>query len=581
MSNLTRYGQNSIDKTFPDADESVFGHMVLELGMSPAEATQNLRPWVRDLNRSAQLGKKTAYIAAFIGAGAGFATGATMGLGLTAILPIASAVYNFFAGQQSDKEQKTRESEYQLLKTCPELLKLIYALAQKGMPNEALVECYDDLLGAFAMQFQQRAALGMSDALDHDIVRSFQRIVKEKCEAENLARAIVAETENFTFDTLYQSTEPKTESLPVGAQTQIGAIEVPATPSATSSEMPTNKAEILARLRTECPALLKLVKSLPIRAVGVQRTGKTTLVKKLALLRLLFLPGHKVIASTPHDEPDNHYPSVFQVVGIKGGKRDYSAISNQWDAMAERIENGDRSSITTVWDEFGLFNKVAEEETLTSVLTSSLREATKHGEFPVFIVHGETQAFLPGSKGLVTVFLSSTVRVEAIGELVTGADGLDEMRPTGKFRVKWLDGTREEGQIPEWLSEEFLISLLPTSVATNRQPKTYQDKPAETPNQVDESDDDAPEIGLNEANAEEVKAQVKELFELGQAILDLLQKNLDKAFTDEAIRTSRFIESALGKRPSIATVRESINAVSKLRHVRIDNEGRLQWNQPS
>ena len=86
---------------------------------------------------------------------------------------------------------------------------------------------------------------------------------------------------------------------------------------------------------------------------------------------------------------------------------------------------------------------------------------------------------------------------------------------------------------------------------------------------------------MNQASVEQVKAQKKELFELGQAILDLLQKIPDKAFTDEAIRTSRFIESALGKRPSIATVRESINAVSKLRHVRIDNEGRLQWNQPT
>jgi len=249
MSNLIRYGQTALDKTFPDADESVFGHMVLELGMSPDEATQNLRPWVRDLDRSAELSKKTAYVAAFIGAGAGLATAATMGIGLTAILPIAAAAYNFFAGQQSAREQGVRESEYLLLKTCPELLKLIYALTQKGMPKEALVECYDDLLGAFTMQFQQRASLGMSDELDHDIVRSFQRIVQEKCEAESLARVIVAETENFTFDTLYQSTEPKTESLPaatdlgptiatsspIGAATKLGAVEVPASPAAQPS----------------------------------------------------------------------------------------------------------------------------------------------------------------------------------------------------------------------------------------------------------------------------------------------------------------------------------------------------------
>ena len=273
MSNLTRYGQTALDKTFPDADESVFGHMVLELGMSPDEATQNLRPWVRDLDRSAELSKKTAYISAFIGAGAGLATAATMGIGLTAILPIAAAAYNFFAGQQSAREQGVRESEYLLLKTCPELLKLIYALTQKGMPKEALVECYDDLLGSFTMQFQQRASLGLSDELDHDIVRSFQEIVKQKCEAESLARAIVAETENFTFDTLYQSTEPKAESLPavidsspvatsspVGTATKPGAVEVPASPVAQTSTATWETSEtqstvtpiVLSKLREVC-----------------------------------------------------------------------------------------------------------------------------------------------------------------------------------------------------------------------------------------------------------------------------------------------------------------------------------------
>jgi len=274
MSNLTRYGQTALDKTFPDADESVFGHMVLELGMSPDEATQNLRPWVRDLDRSAELSKQTAYVAAFIGAGAGLATAATMGIGLTAILPIAAAAYNFFAGQQSAREQGVRESEYLLLKTCPELLKLIYALTQKGMPKEALVECYDDLLGAFTMQFQQRASLGISDELDHDIVRSFQRIVQEKCESESLARAIVAETENFTFDTLYQSTTPNAESLPaatdsgstiatsspIGNHTRLGAVTVAASPAAQTSSATWQTSEIqstvtpivLSKLREVC-----------------------------------------------------------------------------------------------------------------------------------------------------------------------------------------------------------------------------------------------------------------------------------------------------------------------------------------
>ena len=235
MSNLARYGQSAQDKTYPDSDESVFGHMVLEMGMSPDEAVRNLRPWVRDLDRSAANSKNTAYITAFIGAGAGLATAATMGIGLTAILPIAAAAYNFVVGQQSAREQGIRESEYLLLKTCPELLKLIYALTKKGMPKEALVECYDDLLGAFTVQFQSRAQLGLSDELDHDIIRSFQRTVEEKCSSESLARSIVAETESFVFDTLYQSTAPDTlpvaTSSPIGNNKRLGAALVPASPT--------------------------------------------------------------------------------------------------------------------------------------------------------------------------------------------------------------------------------------------------------------------------------------------------------------------------------------------------------------
>lgn len=233
MSSLSRYGQNAADRTYPDKDESVLGHMVLELGMSPEDAVQNLRPWVRDLDRSAASSKNTAYITAFIGAGAGLATAATLGIGVTAILPIAAAIYNYFIGQQSAQEQTVREAEYLLLKSCPELLKLIYALSKRGMPKEALIECYDELLGAFTFQFQQRASLGMSDELDHDIVRTFQGIVQAKIEAENLGRSIVAETQDFKFDTLYQSTEPTAPRVEdpkyqPSPNTQLGAISVPA-----------------------------------------------------------------------------------------------------------------------------------------------------------------------------------------------------------------------------------------------------------------------------------------------------------------------------------------------------------------
>lgn len=218
---------------------------------------------------------------------------------------------------------------------------------------------------------------------------------------------------------------------------------------------------LIARLRDECPSLLRLVKSHPIRAVGVQRSGKTTLVKRLALLRMVLLPGHQAIASTPHYEPENAYPQAIKALGVAAdGGRDYPAIANAWTDMAHRVESCQQSNLTYIWDEFGLFDKVMDEDRIKSVLTSSLRETMKFGIYPIFIIHGETAAFLPGSKGLVTVLLNSTVRLEAIGELTIGADGLETIRPTGGFSVTWLDGSREEGKIPGWLTEEYLLSLL-------------------------------------------------------------------------------------------------------------------------
>ena len=167
--------------------------------------------------------------------------------------------------------------------------------------------------------------------------------------------------------------------------------------------------------------------------------------------------------------------------------------------------------------------------------------------------------------------------------------GMDELREI--MKASPVDRAFYDGKLSRWLPMPELenysgfdrdnrtIEADPT--VSKNQAATYQENPAETPNQNDESDDDAPEIGLNHPSVEEVKAQEKELFELGRAILELLQKNPDKSYGDEAIRTNRFIETATGKRPSLTTVRASISAVSKLHYVSVDNEGRLQWNQPS
>lgn len=263
MSSLARYGKSAADRTYPDADESVLGHMVLELGMSPEEAVQSLRPWVRDLDRSATTSKTVCYGTSAIGAGVGLLVGATMGVGLVAALPIIAAGYGFLLAQQSTREQATREAEYLLLKSCPELVKLIYALTKRGLPKEALVECYDELLGSFTAQYQSRATLGLSEEIDHDIVRTFREIVTRKCEAENLGRQIVAEAQDFRFDTLYQSSEPtaprvnlpepnQNQSAAIGQNTQINALEVPSQPVSWQSTATSPETNSINQVKAIC-----------------------------------------------------------------------------------------------------------------------------------------------------------------------------------------------------------------------------------------------------------------------------------------------------------------------------------------
>ena len=285
-------------------------------------------------------------------------------------------------------------------------------------------------------------------------------------------------------DISYAAKVDSLDDTPEAAKDDQGAIDVTATtvendqgatqsptpiaaaPSFTSPNLtpPKTRSELIARLKQDCPLLLKLVKSHPIRAVGVQRSGKTTLVKRLTLLRMALMENHRVVASSPHYEAANQYPDVFDVVGLRNGKRDYPAIERAWYQMAGDVEACNMANITYVWDEFSLQDKAIpitpENDPIKTVLTSCLRETMKFQIYPIFILHGETAAFLPGSKGLVTVILASTVRVETIGEAVEGDDGLEMIRPTGRFNVTWLDGSKGEGILPAWLSEDFLLEMI-------------------------------------------------------------------------------------------------------------------------
>ena len=491
----------------------------------------------------------------------------------------------------------------------PELLKLIYALTQKGMPKEALVECYDDLLGAFTMQFQQRASLGMSDELDHDIVKSFQRIVQEKCEAESLARAIVAETEGFVFDTLYQSTEPKPESLPaatdsgptiatsspIGATTKFGAVEVAASPSGETAAL-FNPAIDLGQ--NPQSALI----------AGVPGSGKGILVSNA--VRVLQQKHQALIVMMIDPKDDLKEKGYWQ--GVVNIYRSMSLMD------CDDPDEG-ASWLLACMDEF---RKLPAPKLLIfdEMLASSVEISLAHKDFKApqrlkkfvsgIIAQGDSQAVwlwaMSQSVQVGDLGISGGVRgnLRVIGIIApqntTAIEALTSTRlippPTGgmdELRALMQSSPAKrafyDGKLSRWLPMPTLENhsgfdrdnrtIESNPAITNNQPAKHQEKPVETSNQNDEPEDNAPEIGLNQPSVEEVKAQKKELFELGQAILELLQKNPDKSYSDEAIRTHRFIRETLGKAPAIGDIRQSINTVSKTPFVRIVDEGKIQWNQ--
>ena len=285
---------------------------------------------------------------------------------------------------------------------------------------------------------------------------------------------------------------------------------------------------LITRLKQDCPVMLMLIKSHPIRAVGVQRSGKTTLVKLVALLRILLMENHEVVASTPHYEPANPYPDVFKLVGWSKATqtRDYAGIRKAWQSMQDDVAKGGDRNITYIWDEFGLQDQAiaitADSDPIKDAVKSCLRETMKFGIYPIFIVHGETAEFLPGSKGLVTVFRSSTARLEAIGEPITGTDGLPTIKPTGRFKFTGLDGLDTMGEIPTWLNEKYLLEMieskgggakLPPEMEAIARMTVAQTIPLATPQTIDVPAQSIP-----------IEPTEKELKEVGRALAGLISK---------------------------------------------------------
>jgi len=214
------------------------------------------------------------------------------------------------------------------------------------------------------------------------------------------------------------------------------------------------------RLKIDCPELLLLVKAPPIRLVGHQRTGKSSFARKLALIRLILLPGHTAAWCTPHLEKDNRLPVELNPIGFKpSGAKDMSAIEGLWVGIQRDIDAGRHPNQTIVWDEFGCYDTFANPDVLGQSLRSLLRESSKKEYYPILIAHGDQATFYPGVKNILTTLKQGTVKVETVGE---AADDFGTMRPTGKFRIYDYGGENfKELQVPPWLTEDYLLGLLP------------------------------------------------------------------------------------------------------------------------
>jgi len=163
--------------------------------------------------------------------------------------------------------------------------------------------------------------------------------------------------------------------------------------------------------------------------------------------------------STPHFEGDNPVPPQLNPFGCSQKGKDYRAIEQVWSGTQNQIDRGKQLNLTIVWDEFGGYGDgFNDPELLGASLRSLLRESTKHGYFPILVAHGDQAGFYPGVKNILGTLKESTVKVETIGEAI---DDFGTMAPTGGLKILWLDGSQVTLNLPDWLTVDLLLGLLP------------------------------------------------------------------------------------------------------------------------
>jgi|GEM_PF-1493850 len=503
MSNLANYNQSALDKTFPDHEETVFGHMVIEMGMNPAIAAQKLKPWVKNFTRSSESAKKIGYGMGFGGVLVGILIGATAGIGLAALAPALAGAWCINDGLTSTKEHSAREAEYLMLMECPELVKLIFALSQRGLSADVLVEAYDDLVRSYGDSVQEG-----SDIDKYAIVSHFQMLINEKSQLAGVTAAMVDELNVKVFDDLYdresdaplagqgsksqarhgETIEPEFDDFGAGlnalpasgkrptVEEAIAALSLPdltvgefidrtkcdrdiesAVKQAQTVTVPTkddvlkmplsDRADYLLKLLAEYGCDLRSLIGRPtLAAGGLQRSGKTTLLLLVGIFEKA--KGNKLFYIT---RDNDLYPVSFD--GYANGSTE-EAMSALF-ALNTKINAGSMGSMsgeTWVLDEFSTISGLLPKPKQAEFWGMALTGFAKQGGRVRFAVHHKTataNGLPPGQ--------AETFKAE-IKMLWTDRTELEDgtYEPSGQYELLqevagYYKASGQTFQIPEWL----------------------------------------------------------------------------------------------------------------------------------
>lgn len=469
---VSRYNRSAYDRTHPDHDETVFGHLVLEMGLSVEQALAKLRPLVKDYAQSTEKSKVICASAGGVGIVIGILIGTSTGIGFSAIIPALAGIFAGSLAWDNNSEEPQRNAEYAVLRTAPGLLRVMYALSKRGLKPEILVESYDELIQQFGSYAGQHTHLGMDSSLDFGeaaIVQSFQGIFEEKAAIALHSNQIIDEWAGEGFEAVYKDGQLPQVQPPgtpaIGSHTRLNAIETPSVASNTDSQstqgglltleqtlaLPlAERADYLLEVLADYGCDLRNLVGRPtLAAGGLQRSGKTTLILLLAIFEKA--KGQKVFYIT---RDSDLYPIAFDgyASGSKGSAVD--ALMN----LSDRINSGQMGALngeTWILDEFSSTAKEMPEKVKDQFWGMALTGFAKQGGRVRFIVHHKT-ASANGIPGGEAETFKSEVKM-----FWTERDEMSDgtYKPSGSYQLlaEVAGHYKETGEtftIPKWLKSD-------------------------------------------------------------------------------------------------------------------------------